>query len=193
MHVLIWWHFYKLMTFWKLHGKCRHSLLVSSTSVNMLPHSPMTASLLLPAFTMFRLCQEHWFMVLLGSLPVLFGQSLASSSKRMSRSTLMERAWILKMCVRPSRSGSPNSTFLSSRPGLMRAGSSVSGRFVAMSTCYKDNAITRLKHQCRGPLTPLTFAVTASYSYNWLTDKSRSNNKLENYFLSVPHRFPEFG
>jgi hypothetical protein len=142
------------------------------------------------AFTMFRFCQKHWFMVVLRSLPVLFGQSLASNSKRMSRSTLMERAWILKMCVRPSRSGSPNSTFLSSRPGLMRAGSNVSGRFVAMSTCYKDNAIARLKQQWRGCLMPLTFAVRASYGYNWLTDKSPSNDKLENYFLSVPYRFP---
>lgn len=34
-------------------------------------------------------------------LPVLLGQRRASSSKRMSLSTLIERAWILKMCVRP--------------------------------------------------------------------------------------------
>lgn len=76
-------------------------------------------------------------------LPVLLGQSLANNSKRMSRSTLMERAWILKMCVRPSRSGRPNSTFLSSRPGLMSAGSSVSGRFVAISTCHTQQTIRR--------------------------------------------------
>uniref|UniRef100_A0A2M3ZKK8 Uncharacterized protein n=1 Tax=Anopheles braziliensis TaxID=58242 RepID=A0A2M3ZKK8_9DIPT len=38
------------------------------------------------------------------------------------------------MCVRPSRSGKPNSTFRSNRPGRIRAGSSVSGRFVAIST-----------------------------------------------------------
>lgn len=132
-------------------------------------------------------------MVLLGSLPVLLGQSLASKSKRISLSTLMERAWILKMCVRPSRSGSPNSTFLSSRPGLMRAGSSVSGRFVAMSTCYKDNAIIRLKQQWRGPLMTLTFAVTASCSYNRLTDKSRSSDKLENYFFLYLTDFQKFG
>merc|ERR1719357_2093826 len=52
----------------------------------------------------------------------------------MSFSTLMERAWILKMLVLPSRSGSENSTFLSSRPGLISAGSRVSGRLVAIST-----------------------------------------------------------
>jgi hypothetical protein len=68
------------------------------------------------------------------SAPVELGHSLASSSNLMSRSTLMDRAWILKMCVRPSRSGSPNSTFLSRRPGRIRAGSRVSGRLVAIST-----------------------------------------------------------
>ncbi|GMT21242.1 hypothetical protein PFISCL1PPCAC_12539, partial [Pristionchus fissidentatus] len=35
---------------------------------------------------------------------------------------------------RPARSCSPNSTFLPSRPGRMRAGSGVSGRLVAMRT-----------------------------------------------------------
>merc|ERR1719418_258402 len=52
----------------------------------------------------------------------------------MSFSTLIDLAWILKMLVRPSRSGSENSTFLSRRPGLMRAGSRVSGLLVAIST-----------------------------------------------------------
>merc|ERR1719195_1206882 len=52
----------------------------------------------------------------------------------MSFSTLIDLAWILKMLVRPSRSGRENSTFLSSRPGLMRAGSRVSGLLVAIST-----------------------------------------------------------
>merc|ERR1719228_1421647 len=52
----------------------------------------------------------------------------------MSLSTDMERAWILKMLERPSKSGSPNSTLRSSRPGLIRAGSKVSGRFVAIRT-----------------------------------------------------------
>merc|ERR1719270_52655 len=52
----------------------------------------------------------------------------------MSFSTLIDLAWILKMFVRPSRSGSENSTFLSRRPGLMRAGSRVSGLLVAIST-----------------------------------------------------------
>ena len=68
------------------------------------------------------------------ALPVLLGHKRASNSKRMSRSTLMERAWILKMCVRPSRSGRPNSTLRSKRPGRIRAGSRVSGRFVAIRT-----------------------------------------------------------
>merc|ERR1719225_515330 len=52
----------------------------------------------------------------------------------MSFSTLIDLAWILKMLVRPSRSGRENSTFLSRRPGLMRAGSRVSGLLVAIST-----------------------------------------------------------
>merc|ERR1719400_2545239 len=34
----------------------------------------------------------------------------------MSFSTLIDLVWILKMLVRPSRSGSENSTFLSRRP-----------------------------------------------------------------------------
>jgi hypothetical protein len=53
----------------------------------------------------------------------------------MSRSQFMVRVWIWKICVRDSRSGSPNSTFLSRRPGRSSAGSSVSGLLVAMSTC----------------------------------------------------------
>merc|ERR1719270_2985964 len=52
----------------------------------------------------------------------------------MSFSTLIDLAWILKMFVRPSRSGSENSTFLSRRPGLVSAGSRVSGLLVAIST-----------------------------------------------------------
>lgn len=39
------------------------------------------------------------------SSPVLLGHSRASSSNLMSLSTLMERAWILKMWVRPWRKG----------------------------------------------------------------------------------------
>merc|ERR1719228_1205390 len=68
------------------------------------------------------------------SAPVELGHNRASNSYLMSFSTLMERAWILKMLVLPSRSGSENSTFLSSRPGLISAGSRVSGRLVAIST-----------------------------------------------------------
>merc|ERR1719477_317901 len=45
----------------------------------------------------------------------------------MSFSTLMLLAWILKMFVLPSRSGKLNSTFLSNLPGLIKAGSRVSG------------------------------------------------------------------
>merc|ERR1719288_491397 len=52
----------------------------------------------------------------------------------MSFSTLMDRAWILKMLALPSRSGRENSTLRSRRPGLMRAGSRVSGLLVAINT-----------------------------------------------------------
>merc|ERR1719427_64983 len=52
----------------------------------------------------------------------------------MSFSTLILLAWILKMLVLPSRSGKLNSTFLSSLPGLISAGSRVSGLFVAIRT-----------------------------------------------------------
>eukprot|EP01139_Manchomonas_bermudensis_P015149 Amastigsp_a509598_547.p2 type:complete len:203 gc:universal Amastigsp_a509598_547:90-698(+) len=68
------------------------------------------------------------------SAPVELGQRRASSSKRMSRSQFMLFAWMVKMCVRPSRSGSPNSILRSRRPGRSRAGSRVSMRFVAMMT-----------------------------------------------------------
>mmetsp|Transcript_46775 Transcript_46775/g.105793 ORF Transcript_46775/g.105793 Transcript_46775/m.105793 type:complete len:205 (-) Transcript_46775:766-1380(-) len=68
------------------------------------------------------------------SAPVVLGQRRARSSYRMSRSTAMVLVWILKMCVRPSRSGRPNSTLRSRRPGRSSAGSRVSGRFVAMRT-----------------------------------------------------------
>mmetsp|Transcript_21190 Transcript_21190/g.63480 ORF Transcript_21190/g.63480 Transcript_21190/m.63480 type:complete len:219 (+) Transcript_21190:166-822(+) len=52
----------------------------------------------------------------------------------MSRSHDIVRVWIWKICVRDSRSGRLNSTFRSNRPGRNSAGSSVSGRLVAMST-----------------------------------------------------------
>merc|ERR1712146_490473 len=39
------------------------------------------------------------------SAPVVLGHKRASSSKRMSRSQFIERAWIWKMEARPSRSG----------------------------------------------------------------------------------------
>lgn len=56
-----------------------------------------------------------------------FGHRRAKSSKRTSLSQFMVRVWILNICVLLSRSGKPNSTFLSNRPGLNKAGSSVSG------------------------------------------------------------------
>mmetsp|Transcript_39102 Transcript_39102/g.92524 ORF Transcript_39102/g.92524 Transcript_39102/m.92524 type:complete len:382 (+) Transcript_39102:527-1672(+) len=68
------------------------------------------------------------------SAPVQLGHSRASSSNRMSRSQLMLLEWILKISVRPSRSGTPNSTRLSMRPGRSSAGSRVSGLLVAIST-----------------------------------------------------------
>ena len=65
----------------------------------------------------------------------------------MSRSQFMVRVWIWKICVRDSRSGSPNSTFLSRRPGLNNAGSSVSGLLVAISTCINHSSShTPVKH-----------------------------------------------
>ena len=73
------------------------------------------------------------------SAPVELGHSLASSSKRMSRSQFMVRVCIWKICVLDSRSGSPNSTLRSSLPGRKSAGSSVSGLFVAISTCEEGH------------------------------------------------------
>ena len=46
----------------------------------------------------------------------------------------MVLAWIRRMWVRPSKSGRPNSTLRSNRPGRRSAGSNVSGLLVAMST-----------------------------------------------------------
>mmetsp|Transcript_21302 Transcript_21302/g.33130 ORF Transcript_21302/g.33130 Transcript_21302/m.33130 type:complete len:246 (-) Transcript_21302:572-1309(-) len=66
------------------------------------------------------------------SAPVASGQSRASSSKRMFFSHERLLQWIRKICVRPSRSGGANSIFRSIRPGRVNAGSSVSGRFVAI-------------------------------------------------------------
>mmetsp|Transcript_8878 Transcript_8878/g.28174 ORF Transcript_8878/g.28174 Transcript_8878/m.28174 type:complete len:205 (+) Transcript_8878:331-945(+) len=68
------------------------------------------------------------------SAPVVLGQRRARRSKRMSRSTAMVLAWMRRTWVRPSRSGRPNSTLRSRRPGRRRAGSRVSGRLVAMRT-----------------------------------------------------------
>lgn len=78
------------------------------------------------------------------SAPVVLGHNRAIRSKRISRSTLILlltincsspreregtnlRAWIRRMCARPSLSGRENSTRRSRRPGRSRAGSRVSG------------------------------------------------------------------
>jgi len=82
------------------------------------------------------------------SAPVELGHNRAIKSKRISRSTLILkrenqvsmiiaaskdrewtnlRAWIRRICARPSLSGRPNSTRRSNRPGRRSAGSRVSG------------------------------------------------------------------
>lgn len=50
------------------------------------------------------------------------------------RAHLMLFEWMRRMLARPSKSGSANSTLRSRRPGRISAGSSVSGRLVAIST-----------------------------------------------------------
>ena len=52
----------------------------------------------------------------------------------MSRSTAMDLVWMRNIWVRDSKSGRPNSTLRSRRPGRSNAGSNVSGRFVAINT-----------------------------------------------------------
>jgi len=68
------------------------------------------------------------------SAPVEFGHILAINSNRMSLSKAVVLALILKMLTLPSKSGKVNSILRSRRPGLAKAGSSVSGRFVAIKT-----------------------------------------------------------
>jgi hypothetical protein len=63
------------------------------------------------------------------SAPVVFGHNRAMRSNRMLLSTLILRAWIRRMCARPSLSGNENSIRRSRRPGRIRAGSSVSGLY----------------------------------------------------------------
>mmetsp|Transcript_18681 Transcript_18681/g.44280 ORF Transcript_18681/g.44280 Transcript_18681/m.44280 type:complete len:225 (+) Transcript_18681:236-910(+) len=77
---------------------------------------------------------------LCSSAPVVLGQRRAMSSKRMSRSQFMRLEWMRRMWPRPSRSGRPNSTLRSRRPGRRRAGSRVSGRLVAMRTLMLPRA-----------------------------------------------------
>lgn len=66
--------------------------------------------------------------------PVVFGHKRANSSYRIPFSTDICFAWILNILTLPSKSGRPNYTFLSILPGLIRAGSRVSGLFVAIKT-----------------------------------------------------------
>merc|ERR1740123_2322525 len=82
----------------------------------------------------------------------------------MSFSTLMDLAWILKMLVRPSRSGSENSTFLSSLPGLMRAGEGVGpvcghGDLDVASGIETIQLIDQLQHG------PLDFVITSQHHH----------------------------
>jgi hypothetical protein len=71
---------------------------------------------------------------LLMSAPVAFGQSLAINSNLIYFSNAIVFANILNIYTLPSRSGNPNSIFLSTLPGLVKAGSNVSGLFVAINT-----------------------------------------------------------
>ncbi len=61
-------------------------------------------------------------------------QHLQNSRKTFSNNFYTKLKNTIIILVLTSKSGSPNSTFLSIRPGLMRAGSRVSGRLVAMRT-----------------------------------------------------------
>jgi len=61
------------------------------------------------------------------NIPVEFGQSRAKSSNRISLSQFMVLVCILNICVLLSKSGRPNSTLRSNRPGRSSAGSRVSG------------------------------------------------------------------
>jgi len=66
------------------------------------------------------------------SAPVVFGHNQARSSNQMSLSIDIVLALILKIWTLPSKSGRPNSIFLSNQPGLSNAGSKVSGLLVAI-------------------------------------------------------------
>ena len=70
----------------------------------------------------------------LKSAPVVLGHLRANISNLMFFSIDMCLAWILKIWVLPSRSGRENSIFLSILPGLIMAGSNVSGLLVAINT-----------------------------------------------------------
>lgn len=70
----------------------------------------------------------------LNSAPVAFGHFHANNSNLIFLSMDIVLARILKMWALPSRSGNPNSIFLSILPGLVRAASKVSGLFVAIIT-----------------------------------------------------------
>ena len=88
-----------------------------------------------------------------------FGQRRARSSNRISRSMFIVRVWILKICVRLSRSGNPNSTLRSNRPGRRSAGSSVSGLYETQFLFSIDKS--RLKQSCSRQVNCIQYSQTA--------------------------------
>lgn len=68
------------------------------------------------------------------SAPVALGHFLANNSNLIFFSIDIVFDKILKIWILPSKSGKPNSIFLSILPGLIMAGSKVSGLFVAIIT-----------------------------------------------------------
>jgi hypothetical protein len=68
------------------------------------------------------------------SAPVEFGHNLTINSNLIPFSKAIVLAKILRIYTLPSKSGKPNPIFLSTLPGLINAGSKVSGLFVAIST-----------------------------------------------------------
>lgn len=80
--------------------------------------------------------------------PVELGQRRARSSNRISRSQFIVRVWILNIWVLLSKSGRPNSTFRSNRPGRSNAGSKVSGLKICTTKETSKKLVSKLwKHQ----------------------------------------------
>ena len=122
------------------HSSRMHNNPLCLTNLHSSPNSLtlLTASKKSFSVTVFRLARianipasVHTDRI---SAPVVLGHNLASSSNRMPLSQFIPLEWILKIWVLESRSGRANSTFRSSRPGRRIAGSSVSGRLVAIRT-----------------------------------------------------------